>query len=573
MVNARIPGSAYDGLYVVEDLMLFIVPWVVLWAMIMRLAVFWPSALFGRTKQFLVILPPSVLQCLALSFYAVVLRQVHHDDYLPPSQIPWNETATRVLGQHASPTRLRWDHAHFATSLAALLYVNLGLSRQWLRMRSTRGNGILAQMCRWIGLGPDPILRLVPIQRQQPRPDLNSSSSSFPASRLRSQRIRSDDPHSDPPPARLEDARLLRTLRPQRRVGLWWTIVRILHFIAFGFWVPTGITAANWAMLATQTVEVSMYLAVSLMYVVPISGIVACLGATSRFLDRENHYYPSHTQAQMQTHTHTHSLSHSHSHSHSHPHSYAHPHAHARTLSGTRASTGGNGNNYMASLSQFRRPGAHTGLQVDVYSDMESQAHVPIHFPSPCRTSAMTEKVAGGGVVPLPIPLSAHMGAADIGGGKALHQDDDDDADDVDDADDDEGDRDRGATGASPHAPCPHTHQHSHQRSHRRRRAPSTTPRSTDFLSLKDFLDQAPGPYSETGGAVAGGGPASGMKLRNADSGSTQSWSSPVLASPSPPKSASAVLPAAGGRGATSNRCRSGAGSFELRHDSSGSDT
>lgn len=274
MVNARIPGSAYDGLYIVEDLMLFLVPWIVSWALIMRLAMFWPAALFGRRKQFLVILPPSILQCVTLACYAVVLRIAHSVNRMDQDRVPWNETATTVLGQRATSDRLRWDHCHYATTIAVLLYVNLGLSRQWLRMRTSRGNGVLAQMRRWIGLGPDPILRLAPSQTEP-----------------------------EPTAARLEDAKLLRTLRPQRRVGVWWTIARTLHFVAFGFWVPTAITCASWAVLSTEKLEISMYLGVALMYVFPVAGIVACLGATSRFLDRENHYYPSHTNPCTATNT------------------------------------------------------------------------------------------------------------------------------------------------------------------------------------------------------------------------------------------------------------------------------
>lgn len=266
MVNARIPASAYDGLYVVEDLMLFIVPWVVVWALIMRLAVFWPAHLFGRRKQFLIILPPAIFQCATLACYGVVLCLVHKVDGQRREAISWSQTATAVLGENATPERLRWEHAHYATSVAALAYVNFGLSRQWLRLRSSRGNGLLAQMRRWIGLGPDPVLRLAP-----------STAATMTST------------------ARLEDARLLRTLRPQRRVGVWWTLVRILHFIAFGFWVPTGLSVANWVVFSKEKLEVSMYLAVSLMYVFPVAGILACLGATSRFFDRENHYYPSQT--------------------------------------------------------------------------------------------------------------------------------------------------------------------------------------------------------------------------------------------------------------------------------------
>lgn len=144
-----------------------------------------------------------------------------------------------------------------------MLYVNIALSRQWGRMRSSRGNGTLAQLRRWCGLGPDRILRL---------------------------HRRSEDD-------RTEEVKVqrtfLRALRPQRRVGVWWTLVRILHFIAFGFWVPTLLTAASWAVLSTTNMEIAVYMFVSCVYVFPVTGILACLGATSRFLDRENHYYPS----------------------------------------------------------------------------------------------------------------------------------------------------------------------------------------------------------------------------------------------------------------------------------------
>lgn len=108
MVNARIPAEASDGLYVVEDMLLFLVPWVVVWALIMRLAMFWPSELFGRRKQVLIILPPSLLQCASLACYGFVLRAVHRCDgeALKGFQM-WNQSATVILSQRAPTERLK----------------------------------------------------------------------------------------------------------------------------------------------------------------------------------------------------------------------------------------------------------------------------------------------------------------------------------------------------------------------------------------------------------------------------------------------------------------------------------
>jgi hypothetical protein len=114
--------------YIASNAMLFIVPWVVRWAMCIRIASFYPESLAAARKRFAIILFPAIMQIVNLVLFCIVLQ----DGYRTVKD------AGQVTGGRLSGYRLKLDLILYGAVLLSSLYYTLLLLPKFLVMgRST----------------------------------------------------------------------------------------------------------------------------------------------------------------------------------------------------------------------------------------------------------------------------------------------------------------------------------------------------------------------------------------------------------------------------------------------------
>ncbi|KDN52942.1 hypothetical protein K437DRAFT_132990 [Tilletiaria anomala UBC 951] len=129
--------------YVASNSMLFIVPWVVRWAMCLRIASFYPVTLAGRRKRLTVIALPTAMQILDLVAFCIVL----HDGFDAIETAGQDDgKLTLSLSEKPLPYRLMVNLLAYGAALVSSIYINIFMIRKFTTLRggASRGSPTLA---------------------------------------------------------------------------------------------------------------------------------------------------------------------------------------------------------------------------------------------------------------------------------------------------------------------------------------------------------------------------------------------------------------------------------------------
>ncbi len=129
MLQTATSNAQIASYYIASNSMLFIVPWVVRWAMCLRLASFYPPSLAGRRKRWAVVVFPICMQLMCLVAFSMVLQE------------GYDAVASRgIQNARLDDYRLMLDLISYSSVVACNLYFNFVLLQKFITMGGRRSS-------------------------------------------------------------------------------------------------------------------------------------------------------------------------------------------------------------------------------------------------------------------------------------------------------------------------------------------------------------------------------------------------------------------------------------------------